>query len=199
MFNVRRCFCLAVISLLLLTLAPLALAQANTVNVTLVSFQIEMPASLPAGPTTFTITNDGTHEHNFEVEGNGIEEKLEANLRPGESGTLEVDLQPGTYEVYCPVGDHRDQGMFLELTVTGEATETTTGTEPQAVPEATSEAAQAEAQAAPEATPQTAQEQPAALPATGGVLSPWSGILLVGLGLLVLIGGLSLALARRTR
>ncbi len=168
MFNVRRCFTLTVISLLLLTLAPLALAQDNTVDVTLVSFQIEMPASLPAGPTTFTITNNGTHEHSFEVAGNGIEEKLEANLQPGESGTLEVDLPPGTYEVYCPVADHKDQGMLVELTVT-------------------------------ETTQETAQTQPAALPATGGVLSPGSGILLLGLGLLVLIGGLSLALARRTR
>ena len=27
-------------------------------------------------------------------------------------------LAPGTYEVYCPVGNHEDEGMRLELTVT---------------------------------------------------------------------------------
>ena len=69
MVNVQRTLSLAVILLLLFALAPLALAQDNTVEVTLVRFQIEMPTSLPAGPTTFTITNNGTHEHSFEVEG----------------------------------------------------------------------------------------------------------------------------------
>jgi uncharacterized cupredoxin-like copper-binding protein len=31
---------------------------------------------------------------------------------------MTLDLQPGTYEVYCPVGNHEDMGMRLELTVT---------------------------------------------------------------------------------
>jgi uncharacterized cupredoxin-like copper-binding protein len=62
--------------------------------------------------------NNGTIEHNLEVEGQGIEEAFDSNLQPGETRTLEVDLQPGTYEVYCPVADHADQGMRVELTVT---------------------------------------------------------------------------------
>ena len=61
---------------------------------------------------------DGTIEHNFEVEGQGIEEELPENLAPGATGTLTVDLAPGTYEVYCPVGNHEDEGMRVELTVT---------------------------------------------------------------------------------
>jgi uncharacterized cupredoxin-like copper-binding protein len=78
-----------------------------------------MPTTIPAGPTTFNITNNGTVAHNFEIEGNGIEESLAANLAPGESGVLELVLDPGTYVVYCPVGEgsHRQQGMELELTV----------------------------------------------------------------------------------
>jgi uncharacterized cupredoxin-like copper-binding protein len=91
----------------------------EAVEVSLVEFAIEMPTEIPAGPTTFQITNNGTIEHNFEIEGQGIEEELEADLAPGESGTLELDLEPGTYEVYCPVDDHRGQGMEIELTVTG--------------------------------------------------------------------------------
>jgi predicted lipoprotein with Yx(FWY)xxD motif/uncharacterized cupredoxin-like copper-binding protein len=93
-------------------------AAANTVEVTLTEFAIDMPTELPAGPTVFHITNAGQGTHNFEIEGQGIEMELEANLGAGESGTLEVDLQPGTYEIYCPVGNHADQGMELELTVT---------------------------------------------------------------------------------
>jgi uncharacterized cupredoxin-like copper-binding protein len=92
--------------------------EANTVQVSLTEFAIDMPDTLPAGPTTFEVTNDGTVEHNFEVEGEGIEEEFEANLQPGETMTLEIDLQPGAYNVYCPVGDHHDQGMHVELTVT---------------------------------------------------------------------------------
>ncbi len=97
---------------------PAAEAAGDTVAVSLTEYMIAMPAELPAGPTTFSITNDGTVEHNFEVEGQGIEEELAENLAPGASGTLEVDLQPGSYEIYCPVGHHADEGMRVELTVT---------------------------------------------------------------------------------
>jgi uncharacterized cupredoxin-like copper-binding protein len=94
-------------------------AAGGEVDVSLTEFAIDMPTTLAAGPTTFTITNDGTIEHSFEIESEelGIEEELEQNLAPGETATLEVDLEPGTYEVYCPVGDHRGEGMEVELTV----------------------------------------------------------------------------------
>ena len=105
-----------------------AAGEMAPVNVSLVEHQIDMPASIPAGTVTFNITNNGTEEHSFEIEGNGIEEGLGANLQPGESGTLTVDLAPGTFTVYCPVGDHRAQGMELQLTVT-EAEQGTTGGE----------------------------------------------------------------------
>ena len=99
--------------------SPMAspVGEGATVQVSLSDFAIDMPAELAAGPTVFTITNDGEVPHNFEIEGQGIEVELEENLQPGETGTLEVDLQPGTYEVYCPVGNHADRGMRLELTV----------------------------------------------------------------------------------
>ncbi len=88
------------------------------VAVTETEFTIEMPDTLPAGPIVFRVTNAGTVEHNFEVEGQGIEEEFEENLRPGETKELRLDLRAGTYEVYCPVGNHKDRGMSLELTVT---------------------------------------------------------------------------------
>ena len=94
-----------------------AAAGGNTVAVSLTEFAIEMPKSIPAGPTAFEVTNDGTVEHNFEVEGQGIEEAFDENLEPGKTRMMELDLEPGTYEVYCPVGDHEAEGMALELTV----------------------------------------------------------------------------------
>lgn len=84
----------------------------------LVEYNIEMIASLPAGPNTFEVTNEGTIDHNFEIEGQGIEKMFDTNLSPGETRTMQVDLEAGDYEVYCPVGNHREQGMSISLTVT---------------------------------------------------------------------------------
>lgn len=96
-------------------------AQANTVQVGLTEYTIDMPSSLPAGPTTFEVTNNGTFNHNFEIEGQGIEQVFDTNLQPGETRTVQVDLAVGTYDVYCPVDGHADRGMRLELTVGGES------------------------------------------------------------------------------
>jgi uncharacterized cupredoxin-like copper-binding protein len=92
-------------------------AQATTTEVSLTEYQIQMPTSLSAGSQTFSVTNNGTVGHNFEVEGQGIEERFETDLSAGESQTMQLDLEPGTYEVYCPVGNHREQGMEIQLTV----------------------------------------------------------------------------------
>jgi uncharacterized cupredoxin-like copper-binding protein len=89
-----------------------------TTEVGLTEYEIAMPTSLSAGSQTFRVTNNGASEHNFEVEGQGIEEQFETNLSPGETQTMQLDLVPGTYEVYCPVGNHREQGMETQLTVT---------------------------------------------------------------------------------
>ena len=91
----------------------------NVVGVTLTEFAINMPTELAAGPVRFNITNVGAAQHNFVIEGPGIAEQLEANLAPRTSDSLELELEPGTYVVYCPVGQgaHRAQGMELELTV----------------------------------------------------------------------------------
>ena len=90
----------------------------NPVNVTLSEYKIDMPSSLPAGPTTFHITNSASKKHTLKIEGNGIEEKLKSSLKEKESGTLQVDLKPGTYKVTCPVMGHTHKGMSMELKVT---------------------------------------------------------------------------------
>jgi uncharacterized cupredoxin-like copper-binding protein len=95
-----------------------AAGAGEAVAVSLTEFAIDMPTELPAGSTTFSVSNDGEFPHNLEIEGQGIEAVLPANLEAGQSGELTVDLVPGTYEAYCPVGNHRDRGMLLELTVT---------------------------------------------------------------------------------
>ena len=89
----------------------------GSVEVKLTEYKIEMPASVSAGATTFTVTNTGKETHGFEIEGNGIEKALKPRLKKGESGSLQMDLKPGTYKVYCPVLGHKGRGMSLDLTV----------------------------------------------------------------------------------
>jgi uncharacterized cupredoxin-like copper-binding protein len=102
------------------SLTPAANAQttsaAAAIEVKLSEYKIDMPATVPAGSTTFKVTNTGKESHNFEIEGNGIEKRV-GQLNPGESKTLLVELKAGKYEVYCPVPGHKSHGMSLDLTV----------------------------------------------------------------------------------
>lgn len=93
-------------------------AQANRVLVYLESYVIDMPQTLPAGPTRFEITNRGDAAHSFAIAGQGIEKALEADVEPEETQQLRADLVPGTYRVWCPVGNHAERGMVTELIVT---------------------------------------------------------------------------------
>ena len=64
----------------------------------------------------FRVKNDGGVTHALEVESEELEEETE-DIAAGESATLKVELEEGTYELYCPIGDHKDRGMEAELVV----------------------------------------------------------------------------------
>jgi uncharacterized cupredoxin-like copper-binding protein len=96
-------------------------AGGQTVNVSETEYELDpSDPTVQAGTVSFKATNDGSIDHNLEVEGPQGEQELEQDLAPGESGTLTVDLsKPGSYEFYCPVNGHRERGMEGEITVTG--------------------------------------------------------------------------------
>ena len=96
-------------------------ASPQVVDVTLTNFAIDMPTELAPGPVRFTIVNNGAAPHSFVLEGEGIRKALANTLQPGDSARLNADLVPGTYTIFCPVGQgaHRAQGMELELRVSG--------------------------------------------------------------------------------
>ena len=74
-------------------------------------------ATAKAGKVTIDVKNDGAIVHNLNVEGNGLAEKKTADLQPGSSGKLTVDLKPGKYEMYCSIDGHRASGMEGTITV----------------------------------------------------------------------------------
>jgi plastocyanin len=74
--------------------------------------------TVQAGSVKITLTNPSGNQlpHAIEVEGNGVEEETDT-IEPGGEASVTVDLEPGTYEFYCPVDNHRGQGMEGTLTV----------------------------------------------------------------------------------
>jgi plastocyanin len=89
------------------------------VSAKLLEWKVELSeTTVPAGTVAFTITNAGSIPHAFEVEGRGIERET-AVIQPGSTATLTVTLKPGTYDVYCPVGQdsHKKLGMEAQLRV----------------------------------------------------------------------------------
>jgi hypothetical protein len=90
----------------------------GAVEVRLSEYKIDIPSTLPAGPTTFALHNEGNKKHAFKLEGPGIDGTQSAILEAHQTGELKVTLQPGEYKVYCPIGSHSNKGMSLKLTVT---------------------------------------------------------------------------------
>lgn len=115
---------------LLLSLAacgPKAPAGPTVVKVTLTEFKITMDqTTLPAGPITFEITNNGAIDHEVVIEPagandepfslNGVESEKE-DIHPGDTVTLDWTLEPGDYQLSCHVPGHFEAGMYTTFTV----------------------------------------------------------------------------------
>jgi hypothetical protein len=147
---------LAVITALSGASAPLSIApppappQAVTVIAT--DYHFAIPATLSAGPTTFTIVNRGREAHHLQLErleqGHSLADfltALKSGGRPpawavdvggpnavdpgGRSLAATVELRPGTYAALCiipgPDGvPHAMKGMAQQFTVRGSRTQT---------------------------------------------------------------------------
>jgi uncharacterized cupredoxin-like copper-binding protein len=71
-----------------------------------------------AGKVTITMDNPSSDQmpHAIAIEGNGVDKDGQV-VQPGGKSTVSVDLKPGKYTFYCPVGQHRQAGMEGTLTV----------------------------------------------------------------------------------
>lgn len=95
-------------------------APIETITITETDFALD-PDSVDVeepGTYAFEVVNEGDVAHALEVEGEGIEEETDT-LDPGQRATLTVELEGGSYELYCPVGDHADRGMTGKVEVAG--------------------------------------------------------------------------------
>ena len=98
------------------------ISRPRTVQVKLSEWKVALtPNEVPPGPVVFQVTNSGSIPHAFEVEGRGLE-KSTPQIQPGATLTLDIALDSGRYEAYCPVGkgSHKMLGMMDHLTVGGE-------------------------------------------------------------------------------
>lgn len=79
-----------------------------------------LTVSVPApGTYTFRVTNDSDIVHALEVEGHGVEAAT-GDIAAGQTATLEVELPAaGEYDLYCPVGNHKQLGMDGSVVVSG--------------------------------------------------------------------------------
>jgi len=87
--------------------------------------------SVPAGKVTFDATNVGQLPHELMIErmpmkmdapGQPNEEAAQGmieDMNPGESGSMTLDLKPGTYTLFCNVAGHYAMGQHTMFKVTG--------------------------------------------------------------------------------
>ncbi len=130
---------------LMLSMAALALVACGTPNSDVAEFNVEM-RDFSFSPDTITVTanqkvrinvlNKGNIEHDFSIleiptagkpkvadpshahEMTGPEPQLHASAMPGIKNTVEfTPTQPGTYEFYCVISGHKEQGMSGKLIV----------------------------------------------------------------------------------
>ena len=96
-------------------------SEASPIEVTVADFMID-PAELEvtAGSASFVVRNDGPTPHNLSIR-DAAGELVAAtdDLSPGDGETIAVELEPGTYTIFCSLAGHESLGMSGTLTVTG--------------------------------------------------------------------------------
>lgn len=102
---------------------PSSQAASNQVTVQMTEFHLALSRqTFTPGTYTFVAVNAGQTVHAIEVDGPGVsDQRTPGDVRPGQSASLTVTLQPGSYELYCPVDGHKSKGMDTHFTVAGAA------------------------------------------------------------------------------
>jgi uncharacterized cupredoxin-like copper-binding protein len=73
--------------------------------------------SVAPGTYTLNAVNSGSITHALEINGPGVSDKSTGDISPTKSASLSVTLVKGSYEIWCPVANHKAMGMDTHLTV----------------------------------------------------------------------------------
>jgi len=93
--------------------------QGQQITATEADFSISLDSTdLEAGDYEIDVVNDGGATHDLVVEKDGADVAKSDTIAPGDSGSVSVSLEPGTYVFYCSIGTHRGMGMEVTVTVT---------------------------------------------------------------------------------
>ncbi len=103
-------------------------AKGTQVTAKETEFKIQLSQqSFSPGTYTFVAQNDGKLPHSLAINGPGVSnQRIAGTIGPGKSMSITVTLQKGSYDVYCPVPGHKQQGMDVQISVGGAAMTTTT-------------------------------------------------------------------------
>lgn len=89
-----------------------ASGAAKIVIATETEFSIALSSkTLQPGTYKFEVKNSGKITHALTIDGPGVSNKSTGDISPGSTATLTVSLKAGSFEVYCPVGNHKAMGM----------------------------------------------------------------------------------------
>jgi uncharacterized cupredoxin-like copper-binding protein len=95
-----------------------AAAATETITATEADFSISLDEdSLAPGTYAIEVVNDGDATHDLVVERDGEDVAASDSIAPGESTTLTVELEAGDYVFYCSIGNHREMGMEIDVSV----------------------------------------------------------------------------------
>jgi uncharacterized cupredoxin-like copper-binding protein len=102
------------------TAKPTPTTAGGTTNVTATETEYKIAMSQSTfhpGSYAIKVVNSGTVTHALTINGPGVSNKSTDDLSPGDSATLTVTLQAGSYELWCPVDSHKTLGMDIHITV----------------------------------------------------------------------------------
>lgn len=75
------------------------------------------PSTFSPGTYTFNVENQGSFAHNLTINGPGVDTQATPTIEGGQTGELTVTLQKGSYELWCSVDSHKEQGMDITIDV----------------------------------------------------------------------------------
>lgn len=98
--------------------SPAKAGSATKVTVTMTEFELKLSRkSFTPGTYTFTADNAGKTVHALVIVGPGVKGAHTKTIKGGQKATVTVKLKKGSYELFCPVDNHKQLGMDTHIRV----------------------------------------------------------------------------------